>query len=565
MKNKILILAAFFVLAACTENKTINQTNPPVSQAGGQTRTSDPDGWGGGSTGDGGGGQGVMCSDEVADSRLKGRLFVRDVFEALYNKKLTMALDTLGDAGTDKVDEKAFKFLNQKLMNFYGASMTIQEFALNGFWEKFEQKISFLDSTTNLIPSKDDKSPIALPRGCSLVQIAYYSESGGIGEEGTLFVDKANWKNLDQFNKVALLAHEYFFRWARASGFKSSDYVRNKVGRLLSEEGLPAILPNWEPSDDPALKKVERNMYLPKHSKGFKACFGSTRAQQGAMILFQYQDVNGLQNLVWVRLGNGNTSMPPFESARTWFDPADPKYDLLAAATDFLHQTPDHPASARDRLRLTNKLEEAAADPDDRMGIVIVPMQNGTAKVSVKNPMGGIIPLNDREPLPREELIRLLQREVIDTLHKSIENRAALDYGKILLAFSKLKSEAESSFTAEKPATNLFQEWADSLKEFEKVGVKFSPEDQAYMYNTVPFSILDFTHGSYSNENVGAAVGNKGFKKVWKDTSYGGMVVANFGAERVEYITTCYNYDEYYQLMLTGTAGDVANKDEVAK
>lgn len=262
-------------------------------------------GSGGGGTGDGGGGQGVFCSSEVKDPKLQGRLLVRDIYEATTNYGRTMKSVRSESDDANKITPEAFKLIVDSVKHYFGPSSKNLDFTEEKFWIDFEKRISFIKDETPLQYSQDANSPISLPQGCEIVQIAFWHELSGPSEEGTLYVNQKYWKKLDQFNKIALLAHEFFFKQARQAGYKNSDFVREKVGQLLSTEGLPTMFKEWVPSSDSRVSSS-----LPHSMKGFKYCTGESSEDTTARLQFyQYEGGDGLQHFVFPVLQSNSVNL----------------------------------------------------------------------------------------------------------------------------------------------------------------------------------------------------------------------------------------------------------------
>lgn len=306
--NTILILST----AACNPQTVNNITQHHVSNP----NPSEKNNRGGGGTGDGGGGQGILCGNDVSDPYLSGNLMVRDIYEAIYNHRRVMRFD-LPKKGGKQVDEDAIKSLVTAIKSYFGPASAHLDFAQEKYWQDFANNISFTPKGSNLIPSSDANSPLAVPNGCEIVQIAYWDESAGPIENGTLYVDQKYWEQLNQFNKIALLTHEYFFKQARKAGYKNSDFIRFKVGQLLSKEGLEPLFKDWTPSKDPRVKDI-----LPEARDGFKYCEGtSTEDPDSYLQLFQYQGKNEEQHIVIPVLKSSNINHPLLQSIRMTFDP----------------------------------------------------------------------------------------------------------------------------------------------------------------------------------------------------------------------------------------------------
>lgn len=283
----VVLSASLISCGPSTRDHLNGNKNLPTNEA-----TKETKGSGGGGTGDGGGGQGISCSSEVSDPKIKGRLLVRDIYEAITNHGRTMKSLRSASEDSNKISPEAFKILVESIKYYFGPASKNLDFANEKFWMEFEKRISFINDTTPLHYSQDANSPISLPSGCKIVQIAFWHESSGPTDEGTLYVDQKHWGNLDQFNKVALLAHEFFFKQARQAGHKNSDFVRNQVGRLLSIEGLEPIFKEWVPSKDSRVSDI-----LPAYMKGFKYCTGKSDEDPSASLqLYQYRGKDGLQH-----------------------------------------------------------------------------------------------------------------------------------------------------------------------------------------------------------------------------------------------------------------------------
>lgn len=320
-------------------------------------------GGGGGGTGDGGGGQGVYCSDAVSDKNLKGKLLVRDIYEAIKNHNRSMPSSKLGGSGTAEVDDTAINHLVGVLKNYFGPAYVNLDYVNAEYWKKFAKNISFIAEDATIHPSQDANSPLALPKGCAMVQIAYWDESSGPIEDGTLWVDKARWMQLNQFNKIALLAHEFFFKQARKAGFKNSDFVRHKVGQLLSDTGLPAIFQNWTASPDPRVQHV-----LPQKMNGYKICEGVSTSDPSAKLqMYQYEGSDGNQHIVFPVLRSANINSSDLQIPHVTFSADKEKRislisDVMVPATHykndisdlFLFTHGDEPSDLKMNLRYTN-------------------------------------------------------------------------------------------------------------------------------------------------------------------------------------------------------------------
>ncbi|MFS4460880.1 hypothetical protein [Bdellovibrio sp. HCB2-146] len=285
---------------------------------------------GGGATGDGGGGQGVECGENTKNSDIRNRLFVRDIYEAVIDKDLKMKT-VPGVAGTDAVSDDALEVLANSLKSYFGPASYSLEFTKVSFWKRLVNAIVFLEEDHKLISSQDANSPIHLQPGCTAVQIAFWDESSGVPNEHKLYVNRRFWRSLDQLNKIGLLAHEVFYAQARKAGYKNSDTVRNKIGQLLSTEGLTPLFTAYAPSKVPSIKDV-----LPENSKGFKTCEGTSQTDPDAKIhMYQYQGTDGKQYFTFPVVSSNSINSAYLQSTSFPFDPN--KNSSLAAATDLLY------------------------------------------------------------------------------------------------------------------------------------------------------------------------------------------------------------------------------------
>lgn len=342
------LIAIMIVSAGCNpstvnNNHTTNKTDPNASQR----ETQLMGGGTGGGTGDGGGGQGVQCSDSVSDTNIKGKLLVRDIYEAIRNHKRSMPSASLGASGTADVSDAAIDHLVKTLKAYFGPASVNLHFVNAKYWKTFADGISFIADDATIHPSQDANSPLALPKGCNIVQIAYWDESSGPVEDGTLYVDKKSWIKLDQFNKIALLAHEYFFKQARKAGYRNSDFVRHKVGQLLSDAGLPPAFPNWAPATDPSISDT-----LPLARTGFKYCEGTSEADPTAKLqMYQYEGSDMRQHIVFPIMTSSSVNFSELQIPHVAYLPEENQ--TLNIFTDMLVPT-SHYKKSLNELYYTN-------------------------------------------------------------------------------------------------------------------------------------------------------------------------------------------------------------------
>lgn len=318
----IFVFACSFLMSACNSSQPGSTPNdarliePQESMSGG-----------GGASGDGGGGQGVLCGSS-SNPQISKKLFVRDVYEAKFNQKLD--LKTVSPSSSSGISSEALQILTRSLKDYFGPASSSLDVTKDHFWNTFFRRIVFLDDTRTLQPSTDANSPIVLPRECKIVQIAYWEEAAGRSDEGTLYVSQKYWQELDQLNRIALLAHEHFYSEARKAHYKSSDSVRKKIGQLLSVRGLEPMFKFWKPS---LMKSV--GDVLPEKIEGFKVCEGLTSDDPTARIqLYQYEGTDKKQHFVFPRLSSSFTSIDSLQAQNLAFSKEN---DVNASvATDLL-------------------------------------------------------------------------------------------------------------------------------------------------------------------------------------------------------------------------------------
>jgi hypothetical protein len=268
----------------------------------------------GGGTSDGGGGQGISCDASVANPQLRGKVLLRDIYEAIVEHKLTMKKLKTPDDHSEKSHGEAIEMLAQTLREFFGPAQLKLDFTQADFWKEFEKKIVFIDDNTSLYTSNDANSPMQLLSGCKIVQIAFWNDVQSDG--GILYVSKSLWNSLNELNRVALLAHEYFFKESRQAGDKNSDFIRSKIGLLFSNENPNAKPDQWDPVSDPRLATI-----LPESNRGYRICEGTSREDSTAkMVLYEYQGKDNLQHLNIPYLRSATVNLNFFDQISHKFD-----------------------------------------------------------------------------------------------------------------------------------------------------------------------------------------------------------------------------------------------------
>lgn len=295
------------VLALVLSASTLAACGKAGMSGGGQTR--DPGDGSGGSTGDGGGGQGIDCRASN-NSSVQKKLFVRDIYEAQINRHFKMKSIADNSENKNKISEEAARALTKSLRDYYGPASYNLQFVREKFWIEFADKISFINDEKKLYPSQDANSPITLVEGCKIVQIAYWDESSDPSGNGTLYVDQKLWSELDQLNKVGLLAHEFFYKQARKAQSKNSDSTRGHVGELLSENGMKPLFSKWESAADPELMG-----FLPKSKEKYNFCVGTASDDKEAkLLLYKYLGDDKSENFIIPYLVSSSINLNYFQS-----------------------------------------------------------------------------------------------------------------------------------------------------------------------------------------------------------------------------------------------------------
>lgn len=323
LTSQVMLSSFLFLSLACqpTNHNTYILPNPSPNKLAG--------GGGGGGTGDGGGGQGIFCTEETKNQDFKNKLFVRDIFEAKLSHKNLKSFSN--DSSSEIVTNEALSILTDSLKKYFGPASYNLKFTENKFWLDLTKQIEFIDEDLSLQQTKDANSAILLPTGCSIVQIAIWADINGPDNKGILNVDKKLWIKLDQLNRVALLAHEYFYSQARLAGYTNSDFVRNQIGQLFSNEGLPPLFEQWEPSKDERTKDI-----LPITKNGYKYCEGNSPEDTTAYLqYYQYEGKDKKQHIVIPYLKSKIINFSLLQNAHFTFDPKVEKD--LAAATDLMN------------------------------------------------------------------------------------------------------------------------------------------------------------------------------------------------------------------------------------
>jgi hypothetical protein len=181
-------------------------------------------------TKDGGGGKGVLCGENLRTLDLYES---EEVYGLVPSQKYSDLVANLEVYGT-----RLFAYLSGDRVN--DQDWSIRQQVLSLIKEAVIDRFVDLPEGATL-PSTDDVTPPALPSGCSLVQIAYYSD-----QENKIYRDKRYWDRLDVQNQAALILHEALYHEARSLKATTSDETRRMIGVAFSGQVLePAFERIW--------------------------------------------------------------------------------------------------------------------------------------------------------------------------------------------------------------------------------------------------------------------------------------------------------------------------------
>ena len=164
------------------------------------------------------------------------------VCRSLSDEKITRAtLVDLYQVGGDKSIIKSSGDLYQDYMEGLRAYLTLadkeMEIDPQELFRELMASIKFISPPDSLPPIHDLGEEIAVPAGCMLEQIAFYSD-----EQRKLSVKKDVWNTMDTLNQAALLHHEVIYAQFRKQGEINSKRVRKIVGQIYSESRLSSPL-----------------------------------------------------------------------------------------------------------------------------------------------------------------------------------------------------------------------------------------------------------------------------------------------------------------------------------
>ncbi|MFS4459480.1 hypothetical protein [Bdellovibrio sp. HCB2-146] len=561
-----LLSVSFWITACNPSGSTQNYYNTTQNTAGspGQTSMSG----GGGATGDGGGGQGVQCGDI---------LYVRDIYEAKINNNKKMKVISSAQ-NTEEVSKEAIQVLVSSLKQYFGAASINLDFTKEQFWFEFIKKISFLNNDKMLVASQDANSPIALQKECQLVQIAYWDESAGKSEDGTLYVNKALWNKLDQLNKVALLAHEFFFKHARRASYKNSDTVRHKVGLLLSEQGLTPLFSKWEPSQDKNLSSI-----LPKKKAGFKYCEGSTTEDPSAKLqLYQYEGSDKLQHIVIPQISSASINADLLQGSEIIFDPLSNK-QLDIASELLLYQT----IVARETYNVAYEFalipytewtwmdrwfSESLRDPSHNLEDLLNSAQKSRSNqllshsksspemisISLENTLSGWQLFSDKKAKTKDELIAEVHRKI----RANVNEYCTVGPESIDRAISTLHYEIDTAISAG-TYPDKFPKWENALTALWNSSNANSPKNPHTMCGELnrdlllkkyPFFLFKVKINNYDENDIKRTLNLSGFYPQMAKPIPRAKLKVQQATSGLEFYLTCKDYNDIFTTHTKRTA-----------
>lgn len=571
-QSVILAMIVASCLTACNPGSTTN--NYGVNKAGmsGGGATKDPGDGTGGSTGDGGGGQGIECGDSN-NTKIRNRLFVRDVYEALNDQKLQMKTIPNDSTGGDAVSAEAIKVLVSSIRSYFGPASPNLEFTNEDFWKNFSKRISFIDDDRELHASQDANSPIALPNECRVVQIAYWSDSSEETDGGTLYVSGKYWRQLDQLNKIALMGHEFFFKQARRAHYKNSDTVRFKIGQMLSANDVRPLFNQWTPSKEERAKEI-----LPTSRNGFKICKGTSSEEPAAKLHFyQYEGKDGRQYFTIPLLTSNSINLSFLNDSQFSFDPTENTH--LAVGTDLLVIPPmwyslfyDGGNEYRGGLFgvwfarwYSNIGEIKTIDPGSTLSNFIIKFDSTTkmggvlwsesagpandpVKIELLNHTHALKELQSKVPKNREELIKEIHRQMRGSIETCFWAKEEQVNGAILIVDNEVQDFITSgTFPSGYPQwTSAIQNLKPRPWDVERGGP--SPcENKKGILLDLPNALLNVSANNYDEGRLAEVLGTKFFlNESIQKKPVPGLVRLSQSNRSLEFNLICENYDEVY-------------------
>ena len=241
LTKSILASLTLLMAVACTKTVTTNApSTSPSTPSVPSTAEATPKGGsreileantstsGGGGVINGGGGKGVRCQTQTGD-----RVELLDLREA--QKLYKLQIENFGST-----KEEALMTLSRKLAKHFQDSYVqdVEQQAKSyyqHFLELLEKKIQFTEPGKHLKDVPDSFEPLK-EESCFYVQVAHFYD------ESVVLIDKDYWDLMDWNHRTALIAHEWFYLYARQNGANNSVQVRKMVGTLFSTKGLQPMM-----------------------------------------------------------------------------------------------------------------------------------------------------------------------------------------------------------------------------------------------------------------------------------------------------------------------------------
>jgi hypothetical protein len=241
LKYTLMVVSAGFLLFACANNRPGVQSKDSPTQP-----ISDPTGGSAVQTSgtiNGGGGAGLLCGNqlEILDLYEARRAGLTPVSPPPQSEEEAVALVAekiarhFWNVETKSESEQAAAIANDLVRPIFEARPF-----LNPETKKTE-KVQFVDA----LPLSNDFGNYVIPSGCSLKQIAYFSDS-----KTTLSIVRTAWIQLDWLSRSLLVAHELLYLIDRRDGLEglkpkatrsTSQLARKFVGQLFSSASPPPL------------------------------------------------------------------------------------------------------------------------------------------------------------------------------------------------------------------------------------------------------------------------------------------------------------------------------------
>ena len=290
MRQIALNIAILLALCSCSKQGGDEKRPYAVSNPGGPDISAQ-------GTVNGGGGIGIRCG---------GRLQTLDLFEAKQSG-LTLIAPPDSQVATIDLVSKTFAnhFWNIDTIPTDQLATTIAKEILSPIFEgrpfknaqtNKSESVTFVES----LPLSGDLGKYLLPNGCSLEQIAYFSDGNT-----TLSIVRSAWNELDWLSKGILAAHELIYMMDRRDGLENlradkstqtSESTREFVGRLFTVESVPSFTDNI-----PSVDKIYicRSVRVPDGALTYLYAFNRTGSPK---LSFVFNEILGHQSFYQMRV-----------------------------------------------------------------------------------------------------------------------------------------------------------------------------------------------------------------------------------------------------------------------